>query len=101
MDDYANLPFDQLRTLHREIGALIAKRRHEALEELKNKVAILGFTAEDLVPKKKRATAAAAHKYRDPEMPDNVWSGRGKPPPWLRDKLEQGHALEEFQIGST
>ena len=44
MDDYAALPFDQLRTLHREIGALIAKRRHEALEELKQQVAVLGFT---------------------------------------------------------
>jgi hypothetical protein len=27
------LSFDELRTLHREIGALIAQRRHEALEQ--------------------------------------------------------------------
>ncbi len=100
MDDYVNLPFDQLRTLHREIGALIAKRRHEALEELKQKVAVLGFTSDDLVPKKKRAAAVAAVKYRDPEMPENVWSGRGKQPPWLRDKLERGRSLDEFLIGT-
>ena len=98
MDDYANLPFDQLRTLHREIGALIAKRRHEALEELKHKVAVLGFTAEDLVPKKKRATVAGAARYRDPEVPDNVWSGRGKHPAWLRERLEQGRSLDEFAV---
>ena len=96
MDDYASLPFDQLRTLHREIGALIAKRRHEALEELKQKVAVLGFTVDDLAPKKKRASATPLAKYRDPEMLDNIWSGRGKPPTWLRDKIEQGHALDEF-----
>ena len=100
MDDYANLPFDQLRTLHREIGALIAKRRHEALEELKHRVAVLGFTADDLVPKKKRAAVTAAIKYRDPEMTDNVWLGRGKQPPWLREKLAQGHTLEEFLVGA-
>jgi hypothetical protein len=32
MQDYNALPLDQLRTLHREVGALIAQRRHEALE---------------------------------------------------------------------
>jgi hypothetical protein len=35
MQDYKALPFDDLRTLHREIGALIAQRRHETLEQLK------------------------------------------------------------------
>ena len=100
MDDYASLPFDQLRTLHREIGALIAKRRHEALEELKQQVAVLGFTADDLVPKKKRAAGANTIRYRDPEMPDNVWSGRGKQPAWLRDKLEQGHTIDQFLVGA-
>ncbi len=100
MEDYTSLPFDQLRTLHREIGALIAKRRHEALEELKQKVAVLGFTVDDLAPKKKRTATAAAIKYRDPEIADNVWSGRGRQPPWLREKLEQGHSLDEFLTGT-
>ena len=100
MEDYKALPFDELRTLHREIGALIARRRHEALEQLKQQIAVLGFTTDDLVPKKKRGSASATVKYRDPESPDHVWSGRGKHPAWLRDKLEQGHTLEEFLIGS-
>jgi DNA-binding protein H-NS len=100
MQDYKSLAFDELRTLHREIGALIAQRRHEALEKLKQEIAVLGFSVDDLVPKKKRGTASAPAKYRDPDMPENVWSGRGKHPAWLRDKLEQGHTLEEFLIGS-
>lgn len=91
------LPFDELRTLHREIGALIAQRRHEALEQLKQQIAVLGFSPEDLAtPKGKRGKAAA--KYRDPELPDNVWSGRGKRPEWLREKLDAGHQIEEFAI---
>jgi DNA-binding protein H-NS len=99
MQDYKSLPFDELRTLHREIGALIAQRRHEALEQLKQQIAVLGFSVDDLAPKKKKG-ASAPVKYRDPEMPDNVWSGRGKHPAWLRDKLEHGHTLEQFLIGS-
>ena len=100
MEDYKALPFDELRTLHREIGALIAQRRHEALEQLKEQIAVLGFSVDDLAPKKKRGSGSAPVKYRDPDTPDNVWSGRGKHPAWLRDKLEQGHTLEEFLIGS-
>ena len=93
------LPFDELRTLHREVGALISKRRHEALEQLKHQIAVLGFSPDDLAaPKAKRGKAAA--KYRDAEQPDNTWSGRGKHPRWLKDKLEQGHTLEEFLISS-
>jgi chaperonin cofactor prefoldin len=48
------LPFDQLRSLHREIGALIAQKRHEALEQLKGQIEFLGFTVEDIAGKKKR-----------------------------------------------
>ena len=98
MDDYKTMPFDQLRTLHREIGALIAQRRHEALEQLKGQIAVLGFSVDDLAPKKRKTSASAVVKYRDPEMSEHVWSGRGKHPAWLRDKLEKGHTLEEFLI---
>lgn len=100
MQDYKALPFDELRTLYREIGALIAQKRHEALEHLKEQIAVLGFSVDDLVPKKKRGHGSSPAKYRDPDMPNNVWSGRGKHPAWLRDKLEQGHTLNEFVIGS-
>lgn len=98
MEDYKNLPFDQLRSLHREIGALIAQRRHEALDQLKEQIALLGFSIDDLAPKRKRASGPVPTRYRDPDAPDNVWSGRGKQPTWLRDKLERGHALDEFAV---
>lgn len=100
MEDYKALPFDQLRTLHREIGALIAQRRHETLEQLKEQIAVLGFSVDDLAPKKRKTNASTVVKYRDPDMSEHVWSGRGKHPSWLRDKLEQGHTLEEFAINS-
>src|SRR4030088_1789788 len=80
MQDYKELPFDDLRTLHREIGALIAQRRHEALEQLKQQIAVLGFNVDDLLPKTKKRAGSASLKYRDPDDPDNTWSGRGKHP---------------------
>src|SRR5690242_17247737 len=78
MQDYNALPLDQLRTLHRELGALIAQRRHEALEQVKQQIAVLGFNIDDLVPKRRKEVAPKPHKYRDPDAPEQTWSGRGK-----------------------
>jgi len=54
LPDIQALPFDQLRTLHREIGAMLAQKRHEALEHLKEQMAVLGFTPEDFQPPRKK-----------------------------------------------
>ncbi len=37
-------------------------------------------------------------KYRDPENPNNVYSGVGTYPQWLREKLNNGAKLEDFLI---
>ena len=92
-----NLPFDQLRTLHREVGALIAERRHHELEEIKQRVALLGFTALDLVPPKGKRGSGVS-KYANPEDPSETYGGKGRKPQWLQDKLDAGHQLEEFRV---
>jgi DNA-binding protein H-NS len=37
-------------------------------------------------------------RYRDPANPFNTWSGRGKRPHWLRDYLDQGRLLTDFEV---
>jgi DNA-binding protein H-NS len=99
MQDYENLAYQELKELHRNIGALLARKKTEALHQLQQQAAILGFSAEDLAPPKLTRGKGAA-KYRDPSDPQNVWSGRGKHPAWLKDALEQGRALDEFLVGA-
>lgn len=38
-------------------------------------------------------------KYRDPECPERTWSGRGKMALWLRERIEAGARLEDFEVG--
>ena len=97
IDDYKALPFDELRSLHRELGTLIAERRHEALQQLRDQAAMLGFSAEDLAPPKLKR-GKAAPRFRDPADPHNIWTGRGKPPQWMQDLLDRGHDRNEFAI---
>jgi DNA-binding protein H-NS len=97
-DSIRQLPFDQLRTLHREIGALIAEKRSEALEQLRQQAQVLGFTADDLMPKKTKANGAKV-RYRDPSNPEfNTYGGKGPKPQWLKDYLDEGRPLEEFLV---
>jgi DNA-binding protein H-NS len=38
-------------------------------------------------------------KYRNPENPSEIWSGRGIAPKWLRDQMERtGKSRDEFLI---
>src|SRR5438309_9111904 len=39
-----------------------------------------------------------APKYRNPDNPSQVWSGRGKPPRWMDEKLKAGTPKERFLI---
>ena len=91
-----SLPFDQLRTLHREIGALIAERRHHELEEIKQRVALLGFTPLDLAPPKTKRNGGVS-KYANPDDPSETYGGKGRKPQWLQANLDAGHQLDEFR----
>jgi DNA-binding protein H-NS len=87
------MSFDELRTLYREIGALIAARRHEVLQELKEKAALLGFAPADFIEVKQRK---ANVKYRDEA--GNEWSGKGRKPAWVQAIEEAGDDIERFRI---
>ena len=44
------------------------------------------------------ARAIVAPKYRDPQNPENTWTGRGKPPRWLANAIAAGKSKESFLI---
>ena len=60
------LSFDELRTLHREIGARIAEKRSEALEQLKSQMSMLGFSVEDIAGRKQRRKRRKPAEEEDP-----------------------------------
>jgi DNA-binding protein H-NS len=90
--DIQSLSFEELRALSRDVAALLAKRRHEALERLREEASILGFTPQELLPSKRKSETPA--KYSDGN--GNSWSGKGKRPGWLQQKIDEGHDLSEF-----
>ena len=101
------LDFDELLELKRNLDLEILGRHDGAVEALKTKVttvaAALGVSVAELFgikgeaePRRRKRTTRA--KYRDPENAENAWTGKGKPPKWLQEKLDQGASKDEFLI---
>lgn len=117
------LSFKQLTALQTQIEDLKTKRHDEAVTELKSaearamdtmraklaKMAIELGVKPETVPlistqngqhkgrKAVKAKAKIAPKYRDPQNPDNTWTGRGRQPRWM---TASGKKAEEFRIGA-
>ena len=70
--------------------------------EIKAKMAEYGITLDDLnMPSKRRAKTATKGavkpKYRNPTT-GATWSGRGKPPNWIKEAEAEGKSRDAFLI---
>ena len=116
LDDYS---VAELEKLIKQAERKLEKKRMEAVKSAQaeiNKIAKdLGVSVDDLLkeksksrkkpparkaPRKKKAAVRkpAKIKYRNPQDSSQTWTGRGKRPVWLRDALEKGAKLEDFEV---
>ena len=51
-----------------------------------------------LVPLQSEKRPKGTPVYRDPENPFNTWSGYGKRPVWLQERLSDGYLLDEMKL---
>jgi DNA-binding protein H-NS len=84
----------QREALEKQIEELRNAERGDAIEWIREQMALFDVKHEDLEPRIRRGSrkqsAPVAAKYRDPAS-GATWSGRGKPPRWIanqdRDKF--------------
>jgi DNA-binding protein H-NS len=100
--DLQSMHFDELWQLHQRLTEVLAKKITAEKAELDNRLARLSSSAASVsgarVDRPRRKYPKVMPKYFNPEMPTEMWSGRGKQPRWLVSALRSGHRLEEFQI---
>ncbi|CAN7756751.1 H-NS histone family protein [Acidovorax sp. LjRoot66] len=77
---------------------LEAKKREQgdAVSQVRSLIAEFGLTSEDVFPVRRRTTAGSsvAPKYKDPAT-GATWTGRGKPPLWIKDKDRSQFAMAD------
>ena len=76
-------------------------KRKEVLAEIKRLADSIGVTAiisETGGRTSSRKGSSVPIKYRDPGNSANKWTGRGMKPKWLKELLDHGRDLKEFEI---
>ena len=91
---------DVIAKAGKELQARKEQKRKEVLSEIKQLAASIGVLVEisESGKRSSRKGQKVPPKYQNPANPAQQWSGRGMKPTWLRELVEQGQTLEEFEI---
>ena len=91
--DLSGLNIDQLTDLvgkaQSEMASREKKKRKDLRSELERRVAADGYKIGDIFPELGAATGTGARrqkrpaKFRNPQNPDDTWSGIGRTPRWV------------------
>ena len=98
------LSFEQLNKLISAAQAQLASKRDEAKDQLRRelleKARLLGVHPSELLPARPRGNSVGKvkPKYRDPSDPTQTWSGRGRPPRWMQERINAGENKDDYLI---
>ena len=96
--DLNNLDIDQLTELLGKAQTEVASRekqgRRDLRAELERGVAAEGYKMADIFPELGAASSSSARrkrpaKYRNPQNPEQTWSGIGRTPKWVQAILDE------------
>ena len=94
----------QIAELEAQRDKILQESRAQALIEARELVHTFNFTASELSISRERKVSMAIPKqhvkpkYHNPSNPSQNWTGRGKPPRWFGELLEQGATKEDLLI---
>lgn len=98
------LSLKELIELRSELDTLIVQKQADERAALKAQLVELakenGFELDEIVGKRRAdKRGAVAIKYRDPDNPENTWTGRGRMPRWMTAATKKrGVKKEDFLL---
>ena len=96
--NFASMSVGELWEIHEEISKLLEAKILAEKEVLEQRLISLRPATADRL-KVRRPYPPVVPKFANPDKPSQVWSGRGKQPQWVIEKLASGLALEDLRIG--
>jgi DNA-binding protein H-NS len=106
--DLTSLSKKELEALQRQVQEALAKsearRKQDALEAAEAAVKEFGFTLAELLPfasnlkQKTSRKGSREAKFRNPENPNETWSGRGRRPLWFTAQLQAGKSEADLRV---
>lgn len=112
--NFEGMPLDDLWALYEQIGTVLSSRIVVEKQQLDKRLAQLHGrkefdqtvrrdlkTGKEDLDRPRRRYPKVFPKYRNPAVPAETWSGRGKRPRWLVSALKAGRAIDDFKIHSA
>ena len=95
-----------LQEAQQALDRLVAKRARSTLKEAKRLAAEVGFevtfaktgTTSGGKTRVQSSRTKVLPKYRNPDNPEETWSGRGRQPRWVQATLAEGETLDDLAI---
>src|SRR5665647_1344850 len=94
---------DELWNLHGKVNEVLCVKLSSQKVSLEAKLSRLGrVPIESKAPpiRVRRPYPKVFPKYKNPKLPAETWSGRGKRPRWLTKELKGGKQIDEFRIAT-
>ena len=92
----------ELEDLQAEIEHVLAQRKEMERVALKKEMELMaarkGYSLDELFGKVRGKKHSLPPKYRNPDNFSETWSGRGRKPKWVVDKLKSGASLDDLRI---
>ncbi|PYE84764.1 H-NS family nucleoid-associated regulatory protein [Pseudoroseicyclus aestuarii] len=104
--DLDALSRQELETLRRDVDKALStaadRDRKRAIAAMEKAAAEYGYSVSDLAggtsATRKKTGSKTPPKYRNPEDPDQTWSGRGRKPRWIVEAESAGRPISDFAI---
>jgi DNA-binding protein H-NS len=91
------MSIDELWEVYEEISEILKARMVAEKETLEHRLVSMNPATPDRL-KPRRPYPPVVPKFANPDEPSQVWSGRGKRPKWVTEKLASGLTLEDLNI---
>jgi|LNFM01.2.fsa_nt_gb DNA-binding protein H-NS len=97
------LPLKELLDLEARVKKAIVSAREREKSEVRQEMLALaakrGLSISDVFGTVRAAKGGkVAVKYRNPDSPDDTWTGRGRQPKWLVAAMKKGAKLDDFAV---
>lgn len=105
MIDLSTFSLAQLRDLQAQVSEQFKAREKDEIANVRKQILELarsvGMTPEEVLNVKggQKTTKPVAARYRNPADAEQVWSGRGRQPRWVKEYVETpGNTIESLLI---
>jgi DNA-binding protein H-NS len=94
-----SMSFTELSHMEARIARLKVEKQNAERAELRERILAMvkehGLEISDIFGKGRKGKGSVAVKYRDPQNPENTWTGRGRMPRWMAAAMKGGKAKKE------